>query len=252
MNNISSNQLLERVAATSHLEEKSLRKKLAKLPVLTLSANELKKFRSGRLKVKVRGIKSSWTIVRMILSYFVHTQDNKSELLRTLFTEHLENHLEKMHDPGYRKKFFKETSSLEGLIQYYLKVQISNVTLAKPSLLRFQELLPTAASMYGYILELQDKILDYLCYSRPDTLTKLLPPKRYIGVGYKDKGNLRFSYYDGSPSWQEIASSSEKTEREIYYKSILGVSFESLVLERKLPGLDNKQDGNPWTRTQYC
>jgi hypothetical protein len=252
MNTNSPTQLLERVAATSHLKEKSLRKKLAKLPVLTLSANELKRLRSGRSKVKVRGVKSSWTIVRMILSYFVHTQDNKDELLRLLFTEHLENHLLKMTDPGYRKKFFKETSSLEGLIQYYLKVKISNPVLVKPSLLRYEKQLPAAASMYGYMIELQDKILDFFTRQRPDTLTKLLPPKRYIGVGYKDKGNLRFSYYDGSPSWQDVASTSETTEREIYYKSILGVSYESLVLERKLSGLDTKQDDNPWTRTQYC
>jgi len=252
MNINSPTQLLERVAATSHLEEKSLRKKLAKLPVLTLSAKELQRFKSGRLKVKIRGVKSSWTIVRMILSYFVHTQDNKSELLRTLFIEHLENHLQKMVDPGYRKKFFKETSSLEGLIQYYLKLQSMNVVLVKPSLLRFQGLLPSAASMYGYMIELQDNILDYFAHQRLNTLTKMLPPKRYIGVGYKDKGNLRFSHYDGSPSWQDVASTSETTEREIYYKSILGVSYESLVLERKLSGLNTKQDENPWTRTQYC
>jgi len=32
------------------------------------------------------------------------------------------------------------------------------------------------------------------------------PPKPYIGVGYKDKGNLRNKCHDGTPSWQEVAS----------------------------------------------
>jgi len=33
-----------------------------------------------------------------------------------------------------------------------------------------------------------------------------LPAKRYIGVGYKDKGRRRDPAYDGSPSWQDVAS----------------------------------------------
>jgi len=37
-------------------------------------------------------------------------------------------------------------------------------------------------------------------------------PKRYIGVGYKDSGTKRDSAFDGSPSWQEVASTGEYTE----------------------------------------
>lgn len=251
MKYISSNQLLARVAATSHLE-KPFSKKLAKLPVLTLPANASKRFKLGLLKVKIRGVKSSWTIVRMILSYFVHTQDNKSEVLRVLFTEHLENHLFKMRDPSYRKTHFSDTQSLEGLVQYYLKSQISNIELVKPSLLRFQPYLPTPEAMYGYIVNLQNEILDYFTRQRLDILTIDLEPKRYVGVGYKDKGNLRFSYIDGSPSWQEVATQRETVERETYYKWILGYRYESLVLERKLPELDELKSGLPWTRTQFC
>jgi hypothetical protein len=36
--------------------------------------------------------------------------------------------------------------------------------------------------------------------------TKKSPPKRYIGVGYKDKGQYRDEAFDGSPDWQEVAS----------------------------------------------
>lgn len=32
-----------------------------------------------------------------------------------------------------------------------------------------------------------------------------IPPKPYIGVGYKDKGTRRDPSWDGSPSWQEVA-----------------------------------------------
>lgn len=36
---------------------------------------------------------------------------------------------------------------------------------------------------------------------------KHLPPKRVIGIGYRDKGTARDPAFDGSPSWQEVASS---------------------------------------------
>jgi len=37
-----------------------------------------------------------------------------------------------------------------------------------------------------------------------------LPEQRYVGVGYKDKGNKRIPHFDGSPSWQEVATSTVK------------------------------------------
>jgi len=33
-----------------------------------------------------------------------------------------------------------------------------------------------------------------------------LPPKRIMGIGYRDKGTARNPAFDGSPSWQEVAS----------------------------------------------
>lgn len=34
---------------------------------------------------------------------------------------------------------------------------------------------------------------------------KTLPPSRYIGIGYRDKGTAKKPWIDGSPSWQEVA-----------------------------------------------
>jgi len=45
--------------------------------------------------------------------------------------------------------------------------------------------------------------------------TKLLPPKRFIGIGYRDKGTARKPEEDGSPSWQEVASHVSYLERRI-------------------------------------
>jgi len=34
---------------------------------------------------------------------------------------------------------------------------------------------------------------------------RYLPPKKVIGIGYRDKGTLKRPWLDGSPSWQEVA-----------------------------------------------
>jgi hypothetical protein len=41
---------------------------------------------------------------------------------------------------------------------------------------------------------------------QPGFPRKMLPPARYIGIGYKDKGSARNLAYDGSPSWQEVCT----------------------------------------------
>lgn len=40
----------------------------------------------------------------------------------------------------------------------------------------------------------------------PQDANRSLPPKRVIGIGYRDKGTARDPARDGSPSWQEVAS----------------------------------------------
>jgi len=53
------------------------------------------------------------------------------------------------------------------------------------------------------------KFLVSKAFKRINRLTKTQPaPKRFIGVGYRDKGNARNSSLDGSPSWQEVYHSS--------------------------------------------
>lgn len=41
---------------------------------------------------------------------------------------------------------------------------------------------------------------------QPGIEKRSLPPARYIGVGYRDKGTAKKPWIDGTPSWQEVAS----------------------------------------------
>lgn len=54
----------------------------------------------------------------------------------------------------------------------------------------------------------------HLVFANPQGVpVKNLPPVRYIGVGYKDKGSASKPEFDGSPNWKEIASSAENILR---------------------------------------
>lgn len=63
--------------------------------------------------------------------------------------------------------------------------------------------LPSAHAYFGWVKS--HKISSYLKRTNRD-LRRNSPPKRFIGVGYKDTGQCRDVSYDGSPSWQEVAS----------------------------------------------
>jgi hypothetical protein len=71
------------------------------------------------------------------------------------------------------------------------------------------------------IKQISEKVMDSFTtksWRPPGVETKLLPPKRYIGIGYRDKGSARDPARDGSPSWQVIASYISNLERQIQEK----------------------------------
>jgi hypothetical protein len=71
------------------------------------------------------------------------------------------------------------------------------------------------------IKQISEKVMDSFTtksWRPPGIETKLLPPKRYIGIGYRDKGSARDPAQDGTPSWQEIASYISNLERQIEEK----------------------------------
>lgn len=76
--------------------------------------------------------------------------------------------------------------------------------------------LPSRSAYHGYQghRELRDSFR--LIIRNPLALPKKLPPKRYIGVGYKDKGSRRDPAWDGNPRWQEVAAVSGFTDKPTF------------------------------------
>lgn len=123
-------------------------------------------------------------------------------LEKWIFVETLEKHLKLLTDPKYFERYSYETWSLEYLIQNYLGVQEGN----NESLMnQAEDFLPSSEATYGYLNLLIKELEKDLQPLHPEN-SRPRTHKNFIGVGYKDKGNLRNSAIDGSPSWQEVAS----------------------------------------------
>lgn len=65
---------------------------------------------------------------------------------------------------------------------------------------------------------------------QPGVENSKLPPEQYIGKGYRDKGTARNAAQDGSPSWQQIASSG-RFQLEILRKK---VNDKSIPLKERI------------------
>jgi len=66
-----------------------------------------------------------------------------------------------------------------------------------------RKLFPSLFAYFGWRLE--EKVV--LFVRRVNRLLRRPPPpKRFVGVGYRDNGHRRNVALDGSPSWQEVAS----------------------------------------------
>lgn len=60
-------------------------------------------------------------------------------------------------------------------------------------------------------------------------------PQRFVGVGYRDQGTCRQDSYDGSPSWQEVASASKTVTKE---RPVREPFIEDLDLQYCIPELE--------------
>jgi len=112
-------------------------------------------------------------------------------------------------DPSFRKKWFNESNQdLKNLFLW-----ISGTLIVEPchdkqwylSFLQRKGSLVQAHAYFGWRKKLGD--LQKVFFSINRLLRKDPKPKRWMGVGYRDKGTARDSATDGSPSWTEIVSS---------------------------------------------
>lgn len=77
----------------------------------------------------------------------------------------------------------------------------------------FERFLPTRREFYGLVGQ-RELSLSFRIILNDTLVPRKLPPKAYIGVGYKDKGTRRDVSVNGTPGWQEVGSHFANRERE--------------------------------------
>lgn len=111
-------------------------------------------------------------------------------------------------DADFRRKFGK---SLEVLSMFLKEVNLGSGFSVK-ALLKLSNKFRTG--LEGFFLPVRNYpeyksrfsgLFSVRALKQPQDANKHLPPKRIIGVGYRDKGTARDPAKDGSPSWQEVA-----------------------------------------------
>jgi len=197
--------------------------KFTKLPVFAIPAKLKFFYLNGRL-----GIHSSrkpFTLMKFLLKKFQVSKDNSNVVEKFIFLLSVEKILEKMKDPTYFKMYHDEFKKLEYLIDMFLKGSITNPSLVNWE--RFDPLLPTEEATYGYLNQMALHLDEMLIKTNlPRSVRTKSVKTRYIGVGYKDKGNLRISSFDGSPSWQEVAMQEGKCKTWITETYLLRFRFQ--------------------------
>lgn len=150
------------------------------------------------------------TLQRVLISLIVF-QVEKVTLTEILaFYDNLIWCLEKCEkDPGFQRKFgesLKEISILVSKIRFSTSNFNNSLMRLSKELKKFDEYYIPLRNLSGVYRQFRGHF-HVLPTSASGQLTSTLPEKPYIGQGYKDKGTRRDPAWDGSPTWQEVATS---------------------------------------------
>lgn len=176
------------------------------------------------------------TLMRYLCSKLVLKSDEITRLDLMLMYDNL-IHLQDLclKDENFRLKFGSDLESLAKLLKGFNLSPKSNKlnmrTLSsqmKQEITNFLYPLRNLSTVWTHVQKMYF-VTEYIEQGR---LRKFLPPKAYIGKGYTDKGTAKDPAYDGSPSWQTIASTYVNFEDMINETKTFDETTNFIFLER--------------------
>jgi len=152
-------------------------------------------------------ISDSAVVLRYLTSKLVYTEETFTSVDSvTLFCAFEEVMLKMSRDEAFRAKYGPETFVFRSIFQsldYLVKLHPSERRRELEECYSFYRG-KLFSRRYYYAVEGQSKRL-YQTLVR-QRFPKTFPAKAYIGKGYGDNGTAKDKVFDGSPSWQEVAS----------------------------------------------
>jgi hypothetical protein len=166
-----------------------------------------------RLKRLKRSSNLQLQLAKFIFNAYVEGRTDKQVQTIDLLLNEVVLALLDSRDPTFKKKNGLLVRKLGLLLFFYNKSKTLNEFRQAVSLseVNLSELSMTERQFNAANRNLKDVLVSYTDRQRTLSQNKI-PPARFIGVGYKDKGSRKISSYDGSPSWQEVASSLERAD----------------------------------------
>lgn len=173
-----------------------------------------------RFTVKIRPGTKRMTLLRFLMAKLVYGTEveglsvEEYLVLYELYFEAMDS-----SDPNLRAKWDNSLEKVKNLFIALARITEFPVVLSEESrnririTLKEDPLLPSPSAYYGLLGNRQLRSSFVIQFDSPWIPRKRI--ERYIGVGYKDKGNRRLPELDGSPSWQRVATVLSYHEAEV-------------------------------------
>lgn len=148
-------------------------------------------------------------LTRGILSLFKHDMINDIKYVHVLFQNQLWLEGKTLTDPNFQRRygsFVLKISILLRNLNLSRGFSSSHIVAMKRALEELESELYDVRNL-PEILTKVNSAFSMRRYKPQGIPTKSLPPKKFLGKGYGDKGSARKPQEDGSPTWQEISSS---------------------------------------------
>jgi hypothetical protein len=144
---------------------------------------------------------------RFLLTKYVEGKEQEWRESDLLLLVLLFDSLTQVKDPIFRRKWFYSFSGINPLIQTISDLPFQEgkrLGLLKVDRSSLFKLLLNSHAFFGLVGK-KELELSEIAYARFHLNRSKRIEKRYIGVGYKDKGTLKNKASDGSPGWTEVA-----------------------------------------------
>lgn len=152
------------------------------------------------------------TCLRFVCSKIIYEPEKiKTVELIILYDLLLWSQDKALADGSFRNKFGNSLEVLSKIVKNFrLNLKVDRKILARKLKIKFESELQSFIFPVRNYPSVKQKMSGNYHLKRstqPGTENSKLPPVGYIGKGYRDKGSARNPTLDGSPSWQQIASS---------------------------------------------
>lgn len=168
--------------------------------------------------VQIRRGTKRITLQRFLISKIVYGMEFSEIELAALFHNQLWLSAKATTDSDFKRKFGEDLESISEILReanFSRGLTPGSLANCRRRLLALSWDFPFPKRNVSTVeTKLRNAIV--LRWRKPEGVEiKRLPPEKYIGKGYRDKGTAKRPEFDGNPAWQEVASATANLTRQI-------------------------------------